>query len=102
MMLSGREVVSNVLMNGLYYQDTVDRAIVLINNFTENSKVLILREYKGAKAAWRPLGLMGYLPEWDFTNVVSSNMIKNYPVTPRNIKIANKNFDPNVPCMKGK
>ena len=51
MMLSGREVVSNVLMNGLYYQDTVDRAIVLINNFIENRKVLILRKYKGAKAA---------------------------------------------------
>ena len=31
MMLPGREVVSNMLTNGLYYHNTADHAIVLVN-----------------------------------------------------------------------
>ena len=102
MMLPWREVVFNVSTNGLYYHDTVDRAIVLFKTVTENNEGFTLREYEGAKAARRALGLVGYPSERDFTNMVSSNMIVNFPVTPRDIKNANKIFGPNAPFMKGK
>ena len=102
MMLPWREVVFNVSTNGLYYHDTVDRAIVLVKTVTENNEGFTLREYEGAKAARRALGLVGYPSERDSTNMVSSNMIVNFPVTPRDIKNANKIFGPNAPFMKGK
>ena len=59
MLLSGREVVFNVPKNGLYYHDTVDNAIVLINTSAENRKVFTCREYEEAKAAHRALGILG-------------------------------------------
>ena len=57
---------------------------------------------RGAKASQRALGIAGYPSEQDFTNMVSSNMIVNCPVTPNYIKNANNIFGPDVPSMKGK
>ena len=45
---------------------------------------------------------MGYPPEWNFNNMESSNTIVNFPVTPQDIKNADKIFGPDVPSMKGK
>ena len=50
----------------------------------------------------RVLGLVGYPPEQDFANTVSSNIIMNCPVTFRDIHNAHNIFDPDVPSMKGK
>ena len=72
------------------------------NMVEENCEGFTCQEYKGAKAARRVLGLMGYPSEWDFSNMVSSKMIMNCPVTFRDIKNANKIFGPDVPSMKGK
>ena len=102
MMLPGREVVFNVLTNGLYYHNTVDRTIMLVNMVTDNNEDFTHLEYEGAKAAWCALELVGYLLERKFTNMVSSNMIVNCPVTPRYIKNANKISSPDVSSMKGK
>ena len=101
-MLPGREVVFNVSTNGLYYHNTADRAIVLVNTVAENREGFNRREYEGAKAARRTLGLVGYPSERDFTNIASSNMIVNCPVTSRDIKSDDKIFSPDVPSMKGK
>ena len=68
--------------NGLYYHDTVDHVIVLNNTVAENHEGFTCQEYKGGKAARRALGLVGYPLERDFTNMVSSNMIVNFPVMP--------------------
>jgi hypothetical protein len=48
------------------------------------------------------MGMVGYLTERDFKNMVSSNMIRNFPVTPADISAANKICGPNVASMKGK
>ena len=84
-MLKGRELVLNVYMTGLYYHNTVDRTIIIINTVEENCKGFTCQEYDGSKSVYRTLGIVGYLSEQDFTNMVSSNIIKNFPVMPRNI-----------------
>ena len=63
MMLPVREVVFNVSMEGLYYHDTVDRAIVLVNTMPENRKGFTCQEYEGAKTSRRTLELVGYPSE---------------------------------------
>ena len=65
MMLPGREVVFNMLMNGLYYHDTVDCAIVLFNTVAENCEGFTCREFEGAKVLRSALGLVGYPLERD-------------------------------------
>ena len=80
----------------------MDRSIVLVNTVVENHKGFTRQEYKGDKAARCALGLVGYPSEREFTKMASSNMIVNFPVTPADIKNANKIFDPDVPCMKVK
>ena len=102
MMLPGREVVFNVSTNGLYYHNTVDPAIVLVNKVAENHKGFTCQEYEGAKAVRRALGLVGYPSEREFINMVSSNMILNCPVAPQDIKNTDNIFGPDVPSMKGK
>ena len=86
MMITESKVVFNVLKNGLYYHDTVDHAIILISTVLDNRKVFTCREYKGVKATHRALGLLGYPSERYFTNMVSSVMITNCPITTYNIK----------------
>ena len=101
-MLPGREVVFNILTNGLHYHDTEDRSIVLFNAVAENCKVFTCQEYEDAKAARCALGLVGYPSERDFTNMVSSNIIVNFPVTPQDVKNSDKIFGPDVLSIKGK
>ena len=88
--------------NGLYYQNTVDCAIVQVNTVADNRECFTCREYEGSKAARRALVLVGYPSERDFTNMVISNMIVNCPVTPQDIKKYDEIFGPNVPSMKRK
>ena len=85
MMFPGREVVFNALMNGIYYHDTMDHATMIVNTVAENFEGPTPCEYEGAKFARRALGLVGYLSKQDFTNMVSSNMTVNFPVTPTEI-----------------
>ena len=88
MMFPGREVVFNVLKNGIYYHDTVNCAIVLINTVAENREGFTRQEYKVVKVVRRALVLVGYPSEREFTKMVSSNIIVNCPVTPCDIKNA--------------
>jgi hypothetical protein len=46
--------------------------------------------------------VIGYPSERDFDNMVSSNMIRNFPVAPVGINAANKIFGHNVASLKGK
>ena len=101
-MLPGREVVFKVSTKGLYFQDTVDRAIVLLNTETENCEGFTHREYKGSDAASCALKLVGYLPERKISIMVSSNMKTNSTVTSHKIQNSNKIFGPDIPSMKGK
>ena len=61
MMLLGREVVFNVSTDVLYYNDTVERAIMIVNTVANNCEGFTRREHEGAKAARCALGLVRVL-----------------------------------------
>ena len=45
MMLLGKEVVFNVSTNVLYYHNTVDRAILIVNTVADNCEGFTCQEY---------------------------------------------------------
>ena len=53
---------------------------MLVNRVFENRKVFDKRKSKGAKAARRALGMIGFPLESDFENIVRSNLILNFPI----------------------
>jgi hypothetical protein len=97
-----KQVVFQQSATGLYYHDTTNRAVVMVNTVNGNREGFTNRAVRAAKQSRRALGMVGYPSERDFKNMVSSNMILNCPVKPEDISAANKIFGPNVASLKGK
>jgi hypothetical protein len=97
-----KQVVFKQVASSLYYHNTTNRAVVMVNTVKDTREGYTNRAYTAAKQAHNALGMVGYPSEKDFKNMVSSNMISNCPVTPSDITVANKIFGPNVASMKGK
>jgi predicted Zn-dependent peptidase len=66
---------------GVYYHDTQDRAVTMVNTFKDNHEGFTDREFDRAKQARRARTLLGYTSPKDFKNMVHSNMIKNFLVS---------------------
>jgi hypothetical protein len=97
-----KEVIFHQSQSGLYYHDTENRAVVMVNTVAENREGYTHREYDDAKQACRALEMVGYPSNKDFNNMVRSNMIKICPVTSKSISAANKIFGPNITSIKAK
>jgi hypothetical protein len=97
-----KNVIFKQSLSGLYYDDTRDRAIVMVNTVNENREGYTNREFERAKVAQRALGMVGYPSPADFTHMVRANMIRNCPVTPTDITTSNKILGPDVTSLKGK
>jgi hypothetical protein len=80
----------------------MDRAVVMVNTVKGIIEGYIQCQYNGAKAAQCGLGLVGYPSSKDYTNMVRSNMIRNCPITPADVKASNKIFGPDIASLKGK
>jgi hypothetical protein len=97
-----KQIVFQQSDSGLYYHDTTDHAVVMVNTVGNNREGFTNSTYNKAKQVRRALGMVGHPSEKDFRNMVSSNMITNCPVTPTDINAANKISGPNVASLKGK
>jgi hypothetical protein len=97
-----KQIVFKQNDSGIYYHDTTDRSVVMVNTVGDNRQGYTNRDYNRAKQARRALGMVGYPSKRDFRNMVSSNMITNCPVTPTDINAANNIFGPNVASLKVK
>jgi hypothetical protein len=93
----------------LYYRDTTYRVFLLINTnkaaiytIKMNREGFTDRDYERAKRARKALALVGYPSPKDFKHMVSSNMIKNCPVTSTYVANANTIFGPDLATLKGK
>jgi hypothetical protein len=73
----------------------------MVDTVKENRDGYTRRKLAGAKEARRAVGMVGYPSPKDFQNMVRSNLILNFPVTPNDINTAKKN-GPNVTSLKGK
>ena len=98
------EVRFQLSPNGIYYLDAADREniVLILNTVSENREGFTSREYKRAWEARRAMHLLGFLSEWDFENMVRSNIIINCPVTISNVKNAKLIFCPDITSLKGK
>jgi hypothetical protein len=97
-----KKVILKQSPSGLYYHDTPDRAIAMVNTVKENRKGYTQREYDDAKEARRALALVGYPSPKDFNNMVRAIMIRKCPMTSSSIYAAHKIFGPDVASLKGK
>jgi hypothetical protein len=70
-----KQVVFQQSATGLYYHDTTNRAVVMVNTVRSNHEGFTNRAVRAAKQARRALGMVGYPSEKDFKHMVSSNMI---------------------------
>jgi hypothetical protein len=73
-----------------------------IDTIKTNREGFTDHDYKRAKRALKALALVGYPSPKDFKNMVSSNMIKNFPVTSTDVANANTIFGPDLTTLKGK
>ena len=97
-----RKVVFHQSPQGLFYHDTTNRAVMLVNTVHENMEGFTKRQVERAKAARRALGMVGYPSSKDFKAMVRTNLIKNCPVTVDDINTAERIFGPDLPTLKGK
>jgi hypothetical protein len=72
-----KNVIFKQSRSGLYYHDTKDRSVVMVNTVKENREGYTHWEFERAKVARRALGMVGYPSPVDFTNMVRANMIIN-------------------------
>ena len=91
MVLPDREVRFRLSPNRLYYFDAADRenSLLMLNTVSKNREGFTQREYKRDREMRQAMHLLGFPPEWDFENMVRSNMIINCPVTFDNVKTPN-------------
>jgi hypothetical protein len=76
--------------------------VVVVNTVEGNREGYTDRAFGAAKQARHAQGMVRCPSEKDFKDMVSSNMIRNCPVTLKDIDAANNIFGPNVASMKGK
>jgi hypothetical protein len=94
-----KEVVFKQSQSGLYYHNTEDCAIIMVE---ENHDGYTWRELAKAKETRWAMGVAGYPSQKDFKNMVRLNIVRNCPVMPNDINTADNIFGPNVASLKGK
>jgi hypothetical protein len=104
-----KHVVFKESESGIYYHDTTNRSFIVLSDdkmtvdkVRNNREGFTDRDYERAKWARKALGLVGYPSPKDFKHMLSSNMIKNCPVTFIDVTNANKIFGPDLATLKGK
>jgi hypothetical protein len=97
-----KDVIFAASSSGLYYHDTTNRAVVMVNTIKGNMEGFTDREFDRAKLAHRTLGFAGYPSPRDFKNMVRSNMIKTCTATPADIDNAQISFGDDIVTLRGK
>ena len=104
MVLQDREVRFQLSPNRLYYFGVVDRenSVLLLDTVSENRGGFTRRDYEGSQEARQAMHLLGFPSDQYFENMVSSNIIVNFPVTFDDVKNAKLFFGPDITSLKGK
>lgn len=74
----------------------------LVSSVKENRMGYTQREFNDAKIARRLLHIVGNPTIPNFKGILRQNIIKNCPVTPKHVDIAEDIFGPDIGAMKGK
>src|SRR5210317_193221 len=88
--------------NGLYFHDTDNGQIHLLNTVEENMAGFSEHQINRAKKARDLYAMVGYPTVKDFIAMIKNNMLMNCLVTVEDIKNAEKIFGPDIHVLKGK
>jgi hypothetical protein len=88
--------------NGLFYHDTTNRDVVLLNSVEENKLKYSDRQYKRAVAARELYAKIGCPSLKDYKMLVESGLINNCPVTTKDVQVAEDIFGADIHALKGK
>src|SRR5210317_2181159 len=88
--------------NKLYFHDTDNRQISLLNTVKENMAGFSEQQINRAKKARDLYAMIGYPTVKDFIAIIKNNMLMNCPVTVEDIKNAEKIFGPDIHVLMGK
>ena len=88
--------------NGLYYHDTENRQVVMMNSQLENSEFYTKRQVQRAKQARNLYQMIGYPSINDYKNAIKYKYLDDCPVTIQDIEIAEDIFGPDIYALKGK
>ena len=95
-----KEILFRQSPSGIYFYNTYNRDVVLINTILDIREGFYQRLYDSVKKALHALRMVGYPSEKDFKNIVCSRMISNLPVTLDDINNSNEIFGPDIPLLK--
>ena len=87
---------------GLHYHNTRNREITLVQTAQENEKGYSQRQIQDAKKARGIYAKVGYPSAKDFKNIISKNLILNYPVTASNVVRSDKIYGQYIHALKVK
>jgi hypothetical protein len=87
---------------GLYFMDTQDTGITLINTVEGNKSNFTNRDYSRAVLARKTQKVIGRSSTQTFIKIVDDNLIKDCPITPRGIYIADAILGSDLGSLQGK
>ena len=98
----GRDVHFNCSTNGLYVHDFTNRDITLVQTVQENLEGFSKREIEMANRAKKLYHVMAIPSLHDFKNLIVHNMIKNCPITIKDVDNCENIYGKDVAALKGK
>jgi hypothetical protein len=88
--------------SGLYFSDSADNGIMMVNTVAENRSSYTNADYSRAALARKLQVIIGRLSTKDFIRVVEGNHLPNCPINRHDIMAAEHIFGPDVGSLKGK
>ena len=88
--------------SGLHCYNPTNKAVVLIDNVSENKQIPPKRQIKGADRAKNLYAKLGYPSAKYFRWIIKSQKIIECPVTVQDINIAHTIWGKNIEALKGK
>ena len=92
-----KEVLFRQIPSGLYFQETSNRDVVLINTILDRREGSYQWKYNDTKQAQHALSMVGYPTEKHFKYMMLAGMITNWPGTLDDINNKNKIFGQDAP-----
>ena len=88
--------------DGLHYHNTRNCEITLVRTVQENEEGYSQRQIQDAKKAQDLYVKVGYPSERDFQQIISKNLILNFPVTASDVARSDKIYGKDIHDLKGK
>ena len=91
-----KEIWFTCSKNGLYFHDTNNRQINLLNTVQENMTGLSKRQIENAKKSRELYVMVGHPSIKDFRTMIQQNMILNYPITDEDVTNSIEIYGPDI------